>query len=895
MRVQTMELEEVEPPKPSGANKIRQGVKRAHKKAEVIPLGNYLPEVQYDQDDLSVTTPGDIALINYLRKEVGESEPYVEVPEEDPTSPAQAQGASPAEDDDKARYERWLELNTPISSKVFTRPFHARTDDDWKWIDGERYEAPQRLRRVRVKEDVQTPKGTRTKKRYELVKDDIIRHEVMREIKVSDLTGKTVLVSQTLYSPLNHSPLRNPWSCSCVYLGKRYFHDKKYAQYVRKVHCKNHEQSERRRKEMGKTSAPPVLGSRPVLNRTVDWMMRYPNGSALYPEVLESGIIDPRAASANFYDSCKALDVIQHMEQSMVDIESMMQESVLYHRDDDTLPPQRPEIDRGVREILQFLDEWEEYQDEKRSDSEPELHSEYRWSAANEGFDEDVPKEWDDVSEVHSLPFGDPIEPESFTPSSSTPERTMGGWDLNHVKLSNEDPFDVTTFKRRQSAKKWQKLARELKEDDEVRAAKSKQSQSDEKPGKLHDGGTVIARPDGYVLPANTSDPALLDKVAHAASCLYPQRLVMPELESCVRIDANTLEVTVHGRTQQWDIRTQDGAYKLKRLVDTISYAMNQVLDWETDTLVQQDVLPPDWKELSFESESKASMRKMCLGDICRPKYGHNIQTSYYREVSRGSVPWKQAKKNFTKMLRIAEELADVPVIKAQTRLLMKEIDERQRQDKRLQENVRLWYWEAEQKSKLADEVAALQRMGEPARRRKAAAEQAAALKKTPAFRAKLLEDVRMIKRMRKCEPKLEKRWLRRFKSKFQSVYQYLAERKQPGAAIAANPPTVGEAPEIKNKGQQEVVSPLPTKREDSRDNVIELEVEHDKAPELARYVTTEDGKQLLNLRNQLAEQNELPVEYLDRELCKIYKPALHQNAQRRRANRATLAESLAA
>ena len=879
-----MEQEDADPPSPPvGKNKIREGVKASSKKADVIYLGSHPIQKEVEETFSDEIPDWSVRLREHLQAEVGHLMPQSEdkdLPPWDEEAPALAEGASPAQEDDSHLLEAWLELNTPIGATkhIHTRPAHLRQDKDYVYVDGVKCLAPQRLRRVRKKvkvPDASRPSGRKTVYEYYFVPDAIGREKVRVTWSTGGVNPRNVSETVVRYSATNNSPLRGPWNCSVVYLGRRYFEDPKYAGYVRKCAQQNSHVSDLNRDKLGKTNSPPPVLSRSRPTRSVHWLCTHPQGSRLFPEVEEAGYICPTASNVNFENACKAHDVMDHLAQSRVDIEALQQESVLLHRQS-VLPPsadwrynegvelpiQYPEVQSGVRKFLSKLaHELEHLPESSDTADAPHLQPDYEWAAANDpAFQED------------DIPFGEPVEPVPYSPSEQVPYRTrqqaphleqsMAGWVFPH----GSQPYRELWYEGRE-------LKHIGREED---GAVSEQSQPETE-------NVCFVRSDGLALKTQVgTEENVRQMVAYGVSRMQPRSIKVPEVDGIVRVSENVLLVNSHGRTELIDMLSDEGMTKLQELTDTFLHVTDELLALEAGSNVKRGELPTIQNPVEFlnlKPIKQEAPRKLRLSDLGVDLQIKVNQRPLSRLIHHNSK--EVCARNFKNYWRTARELELRAFVRScRMYQFMTAIDTRESNQHTAELN---FYRRCSQRGKSRQLLADRGVVSPNARRLKLLKIKQRQLNARRKAAKELNEQYRSMNHV-KTKRGLRKKYLqsKRALRRLAKMGFGLTMSQDKRSEIAATPPTVGEA------------SPEAEVGSTSRKGRIYPELLYDVLPDndldkgVALEITDEDITALNRLSDTL--RTDLPVEYLDREAIKIHKLSVAQRLAKHRAHRQDLA-----
>jgi hypothetical protein len=248
--------------------------------------------------------------------------------------------------DESLMYHLWLRNANPIGYTSFIRtlPKSKWTDDDYKIIDGVKYDAPRRFAR----QAIQSVDG---KKVYIDYRDTArsVDTRITREFALAR-DGKITTV-ETSWMTRDHvglSPLGRPYLVSYVPLDfssprafeqskRKYLRRREYSQDLRKQHNK------------GPDPVSRVLVRRPP---DVLWFCRNPDGKGqIYQDVWPTGIVDQGAAAINAEMNAKAAEFVNnqlHTEKFGVVPATPEPEAV---RPEPVIEPTRPTVGKTQEKL----------------------------------------------------------------------------------------------------------------------------------------------------------------------------------------------------------------------------------------------------------------------------------------------------------------------------------------------------------------------------------------------------------------------------------------------------------------------------------------------------------------------------------------------------------------
>lgn len=627
--------DEDEPPKPAPLNAgpkmvLPDSTKR--QSADVIPIGK-APKIPGPLDET------DSRLRELFQKvnEHAELEPERE--------PRTAEGASPADLDETARLSAVLEFKTVVGSTrhVLTRKRKEKADS--KHVKGALYPAPQRLRSVKVKRMVPTPRGLRKRNVYELEPAPVMKREEIVELRVGGYANpdRTVSIKKTVYAAENCSPLRNPWQGTVAWLGARYFTDPEYAEKLRGTYIasQNGSQSSRKRLNKGQEDRP-VHGRPPRWPATsVQWFLENPDGyDGVSKSVVPSGVVEKNADSVNTLHNLKAEEVLNWLEDQQItpaqcDLETRVHNSIPKGKTYDdyrpTWPLLRMDLDSYVREFLIELAEELHPHPEESGFPAQGASEDYEYAATEPLPLEEDPEE---LLEVNQSPLSNRIEPIKLSPSESNPfvpegaMRSMHGWSWNvreHWPAEGE-PFVKNVLREAQEP------SQRGAEQETKNVSESTALVPVEQVYFAGEGEDAVVHP---VILEN--DPTGRAAAATMTQILKDRSTTMLAPDRIIKFSDHIIALAVHGRTRQIDVRSEDGAEIVDRLLDHMFHSINVLYDVKEAGMVSrgEPLLDPDFSTDLVFSKPMAS-REMVAGDILKTKSKQNFtrSTSFGRPVT---------------------------------------------------------------------------------------------------------------------------------------------------------------------------------------------------------------------------------------------------------------------
>lgn len=860
-------------------NRLHEGLK-PRKKAKILPLGK-MPET--DEEVVA-----EIAKLASLPHPL---EGYVEVPSLDPTLPALAAGAATKERDDSYFLGQWLECGTPVkyTTPIYTRDKSENHPDDWvEVVDQlgrkEKYFAPKRFFKMKRQKGVHTLGSIKLPHGYIAVPDSVRRTDSIREVVRSSRTGETMDIPFRSYGGVRM--LSTDWAPSFTALDINRYMDPSQSVYratLKRKAWKRHLASKRQKKKTGQDQQQPEFGHMMPL-RDVAWLCQNPDGVGLLgPE--PTNVSFSEFSALNHDHELLVFDVVQHMEQSQVGLE--------YHTtlEKQLIPPvelkqENPDEYRKRRRYANVV-RAEHRRDLNKGVSE--IADYFRESIAAELDTSSAGPQPVQEAVVDDLPWGEEIQAQKYeaqveympgavasikakeeTPEPSTRKRSMGGWELQHVKRDNPDLVINRPLKR-------------LRPEDLAEMVK---------PSTLK--GMATVSPDGTV-----------------------------SMESPKGTFVN---IEMEAISEKFNAETDGGWEKLNTAIDVLQdildplYAMRNHAAVMRGEPLADEILSTVSEMMTDEyldSTPKASMRTMCLGDIDRLEfYRPTLMEEYmHRRQAAGTNRW--AGPNFRKMIETAESLKDDGVIMAEIRLeTLAAIKKHEQRVLFAQTHAAYLAWK-ERKEKLPLEQRRLARMALKSRSRQYLAdhEHRYRMEKLPS-KEQILdgieEEIQFLERLgargrvrrEQLRVHMRKEAIRNLpkmvgtvaKASLSKLKQFFSRKRHEPPIPESNPPTVGEAPIETPRNQIVQIVGAQVRITPTIEFVPRIEI-----PEISEAALDclpfQDARRIMERMHEL-EADGIPRDELilaNQKMHKIYKEPMIKKINRHRGSRNALLEEILA